>query len=246
MYTAMPDRFSEADSRVVRHTWPMPGPRVIRKRRSAKKSVTGVQLGEAEARGRILGGAARLFAERGVRDVSVEDILDAAAVARRTFYRLYQNKEDVVVALYRIGTERLLDACRLGMSEETDPIRQIHRCVDAHLRNARELGRLVFVLGGEAQRHESALHACRMATHAELVELLMSSATASKASIDPLLVRGLVLALEGVTRIVLEEGDEGRNVSEAGIARARRVMFRLASAALVGEGPGVAPLPTLK
>jgi len=205
-----------------------------------------VQLGEDEARGRILGGAARVFAGTGIRDVSVKDILNAAGVARRTFYRLYQSKEDVVVALYRIGTQRLLDECRLAVSEERDPIRQIQRCIDAHLRNAREVGRLVFVLGGEAQRHESALHEHRMQTHAQLVELLMSSATAAKTNIDPLLVRGLVLALEGVTRIVLEEGNAGRSVSDAGIERARRVMYRMATAALAGEGPGVAPLPTLK
>lgn len=202
-----------------------------------------MQLGEATARAKILAGAARVFAERGVRETSVKHILDAAGVARRTFYRLYESKEDVVVALYRIGTERLLDACRLGMSEETDPIRQIHRCVEAHLRSAREVGRLVFVLGGEAQRHESALHPRRMETHAVLVELLISSATGSKVNIDPLLLRTLVLALEGATRIVLEEGDEGRNVDDASLERARRVMIRMATAALAGGGPGVAPLP---
>jgi AcrR family transcriptional regulator len=219
-------------------------PRTSRTVRTPRAS--GVQLGEAQARAKILAGAARVFSEGGVREASVEDILGAAGVSRRTFYRLYESKEDVVDALYRVGTERLLDACRLAMSEESDPIRQIHRCVDAHLRTAREVGRLVFVLGGEAQRQESSLHPRRMEVHAELVELLMSGATASKSGIDPLLVRALVLALEGVTRIVLEEGNEGRSVSDASIERARRVMVRLATAALAGEGPGVAPLPTVK
>jgi AcrR family transcriptional regulator len=205
-----------------------------------------VKIGEAEARLRILAGAVEIFSNDGVRDASVADILRAGAVSRRTFYRLYQSKEDVVVALYTLGTGRLLDACRLAMSEETDPIRQIQRCVDAHLRNARELSRLMFVLGGEAQRHESALHAPRMQAHAELVELLMSSATATRKNIDPFLVRGLVLALEGVTRMALEEGDEGRSVSEESIERARRVMYRIATSALAGEGPGVASLPTFK
>ncbi len=204
-----------------------------------------MRLGEAQARAQILAGAARTFARRGVREVSVEDLLDAAGVSRRTFYRLYQSKEDVVMALYRVGTERLLEECRTGMKEEDDPMGQIRRCVDAHLRTARDVGRLVFVLGGEAQRHESALHPRRMETHAELVKLLLESATASRTNIDPLLVRGLVLALEGVTRMVLEEGNEGRDVSGASLERARRVMIRMATAALAGEGPGVAPLPTL-
>jgi len=208
------------------------------------RGASGVQLGEEEARLRVLAGAVEVFSEGGVRDASVENILAAAGVSRRTFYRLYQGKEEVIVALYRLGTDRLLDACRLAMSEEADPIQQMHRCIDAHLLNAQELGRLVFVLGGEAQRHESALTAPRMEVHAQLVELLMSSATASTKDLDPWLVRGLVLALEGVTRIALAEGDEGRNVSDESIDRARRVMVRMATAALMGEGAGVTALPT--
>src|SRR6185503_9725846 len=173
--------------------------RVTLKRRASNRArATGVQLGDEQARGMILGGAMSVFAKAGVRDVSVDDLLNAARLSRRTFYRLYTSKEDVLVALYRIGTDWLLDSCRFGMMRETDPMQQIQACIDAHLRTARDSGRLVFVLGGEAQRHESALHARRMETHAELVQLIMTSTTATKLHIDPLLVRGLVLALEGV------------------------------------------------
>ena len=126
-----------------------------------------------------------------------------------------------------------------------DPLKQIQGCIDAHLRNARELGRLVFVLGGEAQRHESSLHARRMEVHDAIVALLQKGLKRA-GSVDPLIARALLLALEGVTRIVLAEGDEGRNVTEAGIERARRVMARLATATLAGEGPGVEPLPEWK
>jgi AcrR family transcriptional regulator len=205
---------------------------------------TGVQLGEASARARILQGAAGVFAEHGVRAASVEHILAAAAISRRTFYRLYGSKEDVAVALYRIGTDRLVEACRLAVREESDPVRQLERCIDAHLRNAREFGRLIFVLGGEAQRYESSLHARRMQVHDTLVELLSAGTnTRPDKTIDPLLFRALLLALEGVTRVMLEEGEEGRCVTDASIERARRVMARIATATLVGQSPGVAPLP---
>jgi AcrR family transcriptional regulator len=205
-----------------------------------------VQLGEASARALILRGAASVFAELGVRAASVDDLLAAAGVSRRTFYRLYQNKEDVAEALYRFGTEGLLSACRAAVSRETEPLRQLQGCIDAHLRNARDMGRLVFVLGGEGQRRESSLHPRRMEVHDLLVQMLHEGMPRTSKRIDPLLFRALVLALEGVTRIVLEEGDEGRQVTDASIERARRVMSRLASATLVGEGEGVAPLPTVK
>lgn len=194
-------------------------------------------------RAMILQGAAGVFAELGVRAASVTDLLEAAGVSRRTFYRHFGSKEDVMVALYRLGTDALLDACRAAIHEESDPLRQLERCIDAHLRNARQLGRLVFVLGGEAQNHESALHARRMEVHETLVSLLASSPAGRR--IDPLLFRALVIALEGVTRVMLEDGDEGRRITDAAVARVKRVMMRVATATLVGKGPGLAPLPTV-
>jgi len=202
----------------------------------------GIQLGEQTARAMILQGGARVFAERGVRLASVADILKTAQVSRRTFYRFYDSKEDVLVALYRTGTEGLLAACRIAVREEVDPLKQIERCIDAHLTNARGLGHLVFVLGGEAQRHESALHARRMEVHDELAELLGRAYVAPK--LDPWLLRALLIALEGITRVMLAEGDNGRAVTSASIQRAKRVMMRLAVATLLGEGASVPPLPT--
>lgn len=200
----------------------------------------GVQLGEEVVRSRVLFGAARVFAEHGIRAASVEDILGAADVSRRTFYRVFKSKEDVAVALYRAGTDALIEACRQALQDEPDPLRQLERCIDIHLRNAKNLGRLIFVLGGEAQRHESALHARRMEVHEILVCLLQEGGLGD---VDPYLLRTLLLSLEGITRMALDDGDEGRRVTDGHIDRARRVMNRIASASLAGEGPRVAPLP---
>lgn len=196
----------------------------------------------------ILTGAAKAFAELGVRAASVEDILKAADISRRTFYRLYASKEDVALELYRLGTNMLVEACKRAVSEETDPLRQFERCMEAHLQNARQLGRLVFVLGGEAHRQESMLHEHRMKVHDEIIALFMGGQDAKPAGkrIDPLLPRALLLSCEAIVRILLEEGDEGRRVTSASIERARRVIGRIISAALEGQGPRVVPLPTLE
>jgi AcrR family transcriptional regulator len=215
--------------------------------RTARKSRngTGVQLGEDVVRAMVLQGATKVFAARGVRSTGVEDILQASRISRRTFYRVYESKEDVLLGLYRLGTEVLLHRCRLGLEQETDPLRQAERCIDAHLETASAQARLVFVLGGEAHRQESLLHARRVEVHEALASMMASRAreTFSK-PLDRLLFRGILLALEGITRLVLEEGDEGRRVSPESFARARAVMLRIATAAIAGEGVGVAPLPT--
>ena len=204
-----------------------------KRRRVAKRGASGVQFGDFAAHTRILQGATYVFAEVGVRNASVEDILEAAGVSRRTFYRLYDSKESVMVALYKMGTDNLLGACTLAVKEGKAPLERIAGCIDAHLRNARDFGRLVFVLGGEAQRHESLLHTRRMEVHDALVELLATATLGQdKEPSDPLLFRALVLAIEGVTRVVVEAGDEGRKVSNESLERARGVMLHLVRSAL--------------
>jgi AcrR family transcriptional regulator len=204
---------------------------------------SGVQLGEAAARAMVLRGAALVFSEHGVRAASVAQILEAAGISRRTFYRLYQGKEDVMDALYRLGTEGLLVGCRIAVEQEREPLRRIERCIDVHLRNAKDLGHLVWVLGGEAHHHESTLHTRRMEVHAALAEMLAAADVADGLHADVWCYRAVLLALEGVTRMMLEEGNEGRQVTTAMVDRTRRVMVRVATATLVGAGPGVAPLP---
>jgi len=222
--------------------WPYSTAMSRKATRAEKPRASGVQLGELGARTRILQGAANIFADVGVRAASVEDILKTAGVSRRTFYRLYDSKESVMVALYRMGTDSLLGACTIAVSEGTTPLARIQGCIDAHLRSAREFGRLVFVLGGEAHRHESLLHARRMDVHEALASLFVTATRGHLSRpVDPLLFRALILALEGVTRFMLEEGDEGRNVTEAGLERARRVMTHLVSAALDLKAPDAPP-----
>ncbi len=193
----------------------------------------------------ILFGAARVFATKGFRGVSVEDLLEAGQVSRRTFYRFFKSKEDVALAMYTFGTSTLLDACRRALASESDLIAKLERCIDLHLGNARQMGRLVYVLGGEAQSLESPLHARRMEVHDLLTEMFRD-VDASSTSVDPLLIRTLIFALEQVTRTVLEQGDHGRRVTEASIQRARAVMMRVATATVAGGGARVSPMPIVE
>lgn len=215
-----------------------------KRRTITRPRATGVQLGGDVARDMIMFGATRVFAARGYRAASVEDLLEAGQVSRRTFYRFFKSKDDVALAMYTLGTSSLIEACRRAITQETELVAQLERCLDIHLRNARDRGRLVFVLGGEAQSLESPLYARRMDVHDALVDLLHTSHPSS-ARLDPLLLRTLLLGVEAITRRVLEEGDEGRRITEASIARARRVMMRIMTATIAGTGAHVAPLPTI-
>jgi hypothetical protein len=129
-----------------------------------------------------------------------------------------------------------------AIASSSDPVEQFARCIDVHLRAAAMMGRLVFVLGGEASRQESPLHTRRMEVHDQLVEMLRA-ASPDIARLDSLMVRTTIFALEAITRQVLTDGDEGRKVTTAAVDRAPRVMVRLVSAGFAGSGDGVTPLP---
>jgi AcrR family transcriptional regulator len=206
------------------------GPAGKSKQKTRLRGPSGVQLGEDTARSRILQGAALVFAEQGARLASVQDILKASGISRRTFYRFYESKEGVMLALYELGTASLLSACKLAVASTEDPVLRFERCVDAHLRNAAVLSRLVFVLGGEAQRYESPLHLRRMQLHDQLVQLLAHAP--GMPELDELEVRTMILALEGVVRFTLQTGDEGRAVPERSLARTKHVMMRLCRGSL--------------
>jgi AcrR family transcriptional regulator len=216
---------------------------VVSKRSTVlKPRATGVQLGGDVARNMIMFGATRVFASRGYRATSVEDLLEAGQVSRRTFYRFFKNKDDVALAMYKLGTASLVEDCRRAIAQETDLLSQLERCIDIHLRNARDMGRLVFVLGGEAQSLESPLYPRRMEVHDLLVELL-DKAQPATARLDPLLLRALVMGMEAITRRLLEDGDEGRRVTKASFTRAREVIMRVMTATLAGTGARVTALP---
>jgi AcrR family transcriptional regulator len=188
----------------------------------------------------IMFGATRVFVTKGFRAVSVEDLLEAGQVSRRTFYRFFKSKDDVALAMYTLGTASLVESCRRAIAKDDDLISQLERCIDIHLSNAQQMGRLVYVLGGEAQSLESPLYARRMEVHELLVDMFRD-----RGAVDPLLIRALVIALEQITRVVLEEGDEGRRVTAPAIARARAVMLRITTGTIAGHGARVSPLPTL-
>lgn len=70
---------------------------------------------KARARAEIAEVALRLFSERGFEAVTVDEIVGAAGVSRRTFFRYFDTKEDALLADYPEVNARLhevLDAAR--------------------------------------------------------------------------------------------------------------------------------------
>jgi AcrR family transcriptional regulator len=67
-------------------------------------------------RQQITEAALRLFAARGFDGVTIEEIADAADVSRRTFFRYFARKEDVIVA----WKQQMADELRAALAERAD------------------------------------------------------------------------------------------------------------------------------
>ena len=172
------------------------------------------------ARGPILAAAMQVFSKHGVDQTRVEDILLAANIARRTFYKYFSSKEDVLAALYEVATAELVRSIEDARRREPkSPLAGIHRGIDTYfdfheniagLRDLIELG----------LRSSSQLAPRRRWLRDELVRILDDAVRELDGRrLDPLVYYGLLSALEGVSLQVLDDG-----AKKADLARARKVI----------------------
>jgi AcrR family transcriptional regulator len=168
------------------------------------------------AQNAILGSAIGVFGKLGFAVTRVEDLLEAAGIARRTFYKYFGSKEDVLTGIYELTTRELLHALHQAMEMGGDPADGIRRVMDSYLDFHVQNATLVRVLVEQAIRTDSPLAPLRKRFRDELVELLRRAAVIrGDRPIDPLLGIALISALEGVSLEILERGASARDVAQA-------------------------------
>lgn len=178
-------------------------------------------------RSRILRGAARAFGERGYSATSVEAILAEAQVSRRTFYRTFRSKEDVLRTLFDKSVQLLVRAVR----EASDPKKSRHEvvvsAVEAYLRVHANAGPLARVLLLEQFSPQSPLAAQRNRALSTFTKLIVSAAAdVGRSMPDPILVAAVVAGINQVCVQMATQFPQG----DWDIARAKRAILRILSA----------------
>ncbi len=97
-----------------------------------------VERRRARVRKRILRVAEELTRVRGVDVVTIEDITEAADVARRTFYHYFESKNDVVVPIARARTRALNRRIDRAVEQVEDPAELISVALRHTLRSMPE------------------------------------------------------------------------------------------------------------
>ena len=168
-----------------------------------------------------------VFAGKGLADTTVNDLLAAAKVSRRTFYKYFNNKMDVLEGIYQTAVSLLLARFR-DMQHATGSAPAWLRSMvalffDYHL----AVGPIIRLMQEEALRADSPLAAHRQRANLEMLELLSERLHDQDAPRDPLTYRALIWALEAASLELL-----GSAATRAQIERAKAVLGDLLIASL--------------
>lgn len=189
------------------------------------------------AQAKVVAAAAVVFTRLGFSAARVEDVLEAAGIARRTFYKYFRNKEDVLAALYELATTEILRAATAP--DGADGLSAVRTTLDAYLDYHVENAALVRVLVEQAMHADSPLAPARRKFREGLVAVLDRAVRAATGEVhDPLLYAALVSALEGLSLDLLARGAPRDEVG-----RAKAVMHALLDRALRLGGRAPAPGP---
>lgn len=113
--------------------------------------------GRSSSRTEILIHSIGVFSRQGLESTTVQHLLDEARVSRRTFYKYFKNKYDVLESLYKIFIENMVLLFRTE-AERAITVRDIisgtfKTYFDYHL----SLGTMIRLMAEEARRTESVL-----------------------------------------------------------------------------------------
>ena len=141
--------------------------------RERRKKLTAAELEAA---------ALRLFGERGFDSVTVDDIAAEADVSRRTFFRYFASKEDVLLADHFVQLARLRDAMAARPGDE--PILTALRNAILSMTGDFEERKEAVILRGRIMRETPSLQA-RSQVHQKAWEDAMQEMVADRLGVDP-------------------------------------------------------------
>jgi AcrR family transcriptional regulator len=105
------------------------------------------QVGQARSdRHVVLSAAARLFREQGYDRTTVKEIAEACNLLPGSLHYRYQAKEDILVDLMRLGLEQSSTAVSEAVAGVSEPVEQLRRGINAHLRMVVSGSDMVYVL----------------------------------------------------------------------------------------------------
>lgn len=182
-----------------------------------------------------------VFAKKGIAETTVQDLLEAANVSRRTFYKYFKNKVDVLESIYEIASNMLISRFMAEMGQ-TSVAEFVVRCVGVYFDYHTTLGPLVRMMTEEARRSDSPLAQHREKTIDHLVNLFDDKYHEKVGlRLDPQVFYALIWAMESASINLLTN----TQCTPEDVERCKNVMSAIAARVMVNNPEEVIPLPRM-
>ena len=198
-----------------------------RRGRPRQDEASGDDLREA-----IIKATAVIYAEKGFHGTSVALILKAANVSRPTFYKLFNDRRDVIEVLVQRANERLLARVVDAIGELNTPAMMMKAAIGAYFDWCSEIGPLVGPIYAEINDAASPASEHRGRIIGDLVSLItLQEQRLGLPSADPLFYDALLRAVEHLGSSAFWP----ERLNEEEIVRRRSVAIEMALTLIQGD-----------
>lgn len=167
------------------------------------------RLPAGERREQIIDVAIPVFAKRGFHGASMNDVADAAGVTKPVLYQHFASKQDLYLALIDDVGRRMITAISKGTAGATDGKNQTELGFQAYFRwVADDRDAFLLLFSTQANRDESATKAIRRITSDAASAIAPLIAVDIDHEKQRTLAHGLVGLAEGVSRRLVERGED--------------------------------------
>lgn len=164
-------------------------------------------LARSPAKLEILVNSLVVFVDRGIGEVTVQDILDVAGVSRRTFYKYFRNKIDVLESLYKLAVDVMVLRYKTDIGQAATVGELARRFVQVFFAYHRDLAPVIRMMQEEAGRLGSPLAPHREEAMAFIATMLNEELLRiCGRQIDALMIRALMWAMESASIEFLRYG----------------------------------------
>ncbi|MEZ5507666.1 MAG: TetR/AcrR family transcriptional regulator [Gammaproteobacteria bacterium] len=168
------------------------------------------------AKSDVLFNAIGVFTSKGVEDTTVQDLLDAANVSRRTFYKYFKNKVEVLESIYEIAAGLLMSRFKAVKKQSASLSDFVVSCVELFFDYHANLGPLIRMMTEEALRAGSPLAPRRAALLEQMVQLFDDRYFEDQGvRLDPKVYYSLIWMMESASINILTSGNASRDVVDS-------------------------------
>lgn len=194
------------------------------------------------ARSDVLFNSIGVFTSLGIEDTTVQDLLNAANISRRTFYKYFKNKVDVLESIYQIAASLLMTRFKSVREDATNLSDFVVRCVELFFDYHSNLGPLIRMMTEEALRAGSPLAAHRATLLERMVQLFDDRYFEEKGvRLDPKVYYSLIWMMESASMNILTSTPCTKDV----VGNYKVVLCAIAARAMVTDPEQLHSLPRL-